>query len=95
MDTFLPAFIMGFREGLEAFLIVSIILQYLRKSKNESLRKYVYYGTIGGIVASLGIGGILYILSKAIDKMDQVAKLWESGASFVALALVTTFIYWI
>ena len=94
MDTFLPAFIMGFREGLEAFLIVSIILQYLRKSKNESLRKYVYYGTIGGIVASLGIGGILYILSKAIDKMDQVAKLWESGSSFVALALVTTFIYW-
>jgi high-affinity iron transporter len=94
MDTFLPAFIMGFREGLEAFLIVSIILQYLRKSKNESLRKYVYYGTISGIVASLGIGGLLYILSKAIDKMDQVAKLWESGASFVALALVTTFIYW-
>ncbi|OUL07514.1 hydrogenase [Sedimentibacter sp. SX930] len=85
---------MGFREGLEAFLIVSIILQYLRKSKNESLRKYVYYGTVSGIVASLGIGGILYILSKAIDKMDQVAKLWESGASFVALALVTTFIYW-
>ena len=94
MDTFLPAFIMGFREGLEAFLIVSIILQYLRKSKNESLRKYVYYGTFSGIVASLGIGGILYILSKAIDRMDQVAKLWESGASFVALALVTTFIYW-
>ncbi|WP_319468281.1 FTR1 family protein [uncultured Trichococcus sp.] len=26
--------------------------------------------------------------------MEQVAKLWESGASFVALALVTTFIYW-
>lgn len=94
MDTFLPAFIMGFREGLEAFLIVSIILQYLRKSKNESLRKYVYYGTISGIVASLGIGGLLYILSKAIDRMDEVAKLWESGASFVALALVTTFIYW-
>jgi len=94
MDTFLPAFIMGFREGLEAFLIVSIILQYLRKSKNEQLRKYVYYGTIGGIAASLGIGGVLYILSKAIDRMDQVAKLWESGASFVALALVTTFIYW-
>lgn len=94
MDTFLPAFVMGFREGLEAFLIVSIILQYLRKSKNENLRKNVYFGAISGIVASLGIGGILYILSKTIERMEQVSKLWESGSSFVALALVTTFIYW-
>ncbi len=94
MDTFLPAFVMGFREGLEGFLIVSIILQYLRKSKNEYLRKNVYFGTISGIVASLGIGGILYILSKTIERMEKVSKLWESGSSFVALALVTTFIYW-
>ena len=94
MDTFLPAFVMGFREGFEGFLIVSIILQYLRKSKNEYLRKNVYFGTISGIVASLGIGGILYILSKTIERMEQVSKLWESGSSFVALGLVTTFIYW-
>jgi len=94
MDTFLPGFIMGLREGLEGFLIVVIILQYLKKSKNEYLRKFVFLGTASGIVASLGIGGILYVLSKAIDKMDEVAKLWESGASFIALGLVTTFIYW-
>ncbi|WP_206459140.1 FTR1 family iron permease [Anaerovorax sp. IOR16] len=94
METFLPGYIMGFREGLEAFLIVVIILQYLKKSKNESFRKNVYYGTIMGISSSLAIGGILYILSKAIDRMDEVAKLWESAASFIALVLVTTFIYW-
>ncbi len=94
MEAFLPGLIMGFREGLEGFLIVVIILQYLKKSKTEYLRKNVYFGTSIGIVASLGIGGILYILSNAIDKMDEVAKLWESGASFIALGLVTTFIYW-
>ena len=94
MNTFLPGFIMGFREGLEAFLIVSIILQYLKKSKNEYLRKNVYFGAVIGILASLGIGGILYILSKLINKMDETAKIWESGASFIALILVTGFIYW-
>ena len=75
MDTFLPAFIMGFREGLEAFLIVSIILQYLRKSKNESLRKYVYYGTIGGIVASLGIGK--WIKWQNYGRAEQVSLRWH------------------
>lgn len=94
MNTFIPGLIMGFREGLEAFLIVVIILQYLKKSKTEYLRKNVYQGAFIGIVASLGIGGILYSLSKIIDKMDEVAKIWESGASFIALILVTTFIYW-
>ena len=86
MDTFLPAFIMGFREGLEAFLIVSIILQYLRKSKNESLRKYVYYGTIGGIVASLGIGAFFTSCPKRSTKWikwqnygraEQVSLRWH------------------
>ena len=94
MEKFLPGFIMGFREGLEAFLIVVIILQYLKKSKNEYLKKNVYFGTFIGILASLGIGGILYIISNAIGKIDEVAKIWESGASFIALGLVTTFIYW-
>lgn len=94
MNTFLPGLIMGFREGLEAFLIVVIILQYLKKSKTEYLRKNVYFGTLMGIIASLGIGGILYSLSKVINKMDETAKIWESGASFIAVMLVTTFIYW-
>jgi len=31
MPTFLPGIIMGFREGLEAFLIITMILHYLSK----------------------------------------------------------------
>lgn len=94
MAIFLPGFIMGFREGLEGFLIIVIILQYLKKSKNEYLKKNAYLGTLIGIIASLGIGGILYLISNAIGKMEEVAKVWESASSFIALGLVTTFIYW-
>lgn len=94
METFLPGFIMGFREGLEGFLMIVIILNYLKKSNKDYLRKNVYVGTTLGIIASLGIGGILYIIANAIGKMDEVAKIWESAASFIALGLVTTFIYW-
>ncbi|HCX13290.1 MAG TPA: hydrogenase, partial [Gammaproteobacteria bacterium] len=27
----MPSFIMGFREGLEAFLLIAIVLQYIAK----------------------------------------------------------------
>ena len=94
MNTFMPGLIMGFREGLEAFLIVTIILKYLTQIKKVDYKKYVYNGTIAGILASIGIGGILFLVSKAIEKTDEIAKIWESGASIIALVFVTTFIYW-
>ncbi len=85
---------MGFREGLEAFLIVTIILQYLTKIDKTEYKKYVYNGTIVGVIASFLIGGILFLISTAIQKTDEIAKIWESGASIIALIFVTTFIYW-
>lgn len=94
MENFLPGLIMGFREGLEAFLIVVIILQYLKKSNNTIFRKNAFLGALLGIFASLGIGGILFLISKSINKMDEVSKIWESSASIVALILITSFIYW-
>lgn len=94
METFIPGFIMGFREGLEAFLIISIILQYLNHIRKTEFKKYVVNGTITGILASLLIGGGLYLISLSIQKTDEIAKIWESIASLIALALITTFIVW-
>jgi len=94
MELFIPGLIMGFREGLEAFLIVVIILQYLNHTKQFKLKKNVYYGALSGIIASIGIGAGLYLISTFIEKTDEIAKIWESGASIIALLLITTFIFW-
>lgn len=94
MDTFIPGLIMGFREGLEAFLIVTIILKYLTQIKKNDHKKFVYNGALVGIMASFIIGGILFAVSSAIQKTEEIAKIWESGASIVALIFVTTFIIW-
>ncbi len=94
MELLIPGFIMGFREGLEAFLIVVIILQYLNHSNNQTFKKYVYMGAILGVVASLLFGSGLYFLSTLINKTDEIAKVWESASSIVALILITTFIIW-
>jgi len=94
METFIPGLIMGFREGLEAFLIISIILQYLNLIQRTELKKNVVNGAIGGVAASLLIGGVLYWISMTIQKTDEISKIWESAASLVALGLITTFIVW-
>jgi high-affinity iron transporter len=94
MSTFIPGSIMGFREGLEAFLIVTIILQYLTQIKKNEYKRIVFNGAFTGILASLVIGGFLFVVSSAIQKTAEITKIWESGASIVALIFVTTFIYW-
>lgn len=90
----IPGLVMGFREGLEAFLIIAIMLEYLNKSKKKEYKKYVYNGLEIGIAASLLFGGLLYGLSLIISESSNIAKLWESASSFVALVLITMFIYW-
>lgn len=91
----LPGFIMGFREGLEAFLIIVLMLGYLTKSKREHLRKNVYMGLGFGILASLVFGVGLFAISNLIGDLDaNIAKLWESFASIIAVILISSFIYW-
>jgi high-affinity iron transporter len=94
MGSFLSGSIMGFREGLEAFLIIVIIIRFLDKTNKISLKKTVKYGVALGVGISLFVGGILYLVSNLIGKIEETAKLWESAASLLALCLVTTFIVW-
>ena len=94
MGNFIPGSIIGFREGLEAFLMIVISIKYLDKINKKKLKKYVKMGVGVGIAISLAIGGILYLISNAIADTERLAKVWESISSLIALALVTTFILW-
>ncbi|KAF0223790.1 MAG: hypothetical protein FD133_1937 [Erysipelotrichaceae bacterium] len=94
MEHFLPGMIMGFREGLEAFVIVVIMLQYLNHTQQQAYKKHVFHGVFGGVAASLLIGFALYLLSQELNQTDEIAKIWESIASMMALILITFFIVW-
>src|SRR3989344_9292022 len=85
MEPFIQALIVAFREGLEAFLIIAILLKFLDKSDNKKFKRSVWHGTLTGILVSI---------SSAIGGTDNTAKLWESGASLLAVLLITTFIIW-
>ena len=94
MDTFLQALIMAFREGLEAFLIIVVLLKFLGKTNNDHLKKQVWKGTYAGIFVSLALGLILMLISSYIGGLKTTAKLWESIGGLIAVILVTTFIIW-
>src|SRR5579859_87306 len=79
----LPALIIVFREGFEAFLTVAIILAYLRKTGRDSLRPAVHWGIGVSIVASFALGWVLMRVNQS---------LWEGVLGIVAAVLVATFV---
>jgi len=91
----LSGLVMGFREGLEAFLIIAIMLEYFNKSNKMGLKKNVFKGLGLGIIVSLVFAGLLYGLALLIGQSgDYFRKLWEAIASLIALGFVTMFIVW-
>lgn len=79
----LPALIIVFREGFEAFLTVAIILAYLRKTGRDWLRPAVYWGIVASVVASFALGWELMRVNQS---------LWEGVLGLVAAVLVASFV---
>ena len=90
----LPSFIMGFREGLEAFLLIAILLEYISKIGRPQLKNRIIQGGGSGVLFSLILGLALAWFAQYLGGVSALAKLWESGASLVALLLVSLFIVW-
>lgn len=86
---------MAFREGLEAFLIITIIIKFLEKTDNNKLKKYVGIGIALSILFSILAGLILFVVSNMLTSIENVGKLWESISSLIAVGLIITFIIWI
>ncbi len=61
------SFLITFREGLEAFLIVGIILSYLTKVDAKDYNKFIYLGVFFGIGISLFIAYIFQVLIYSMD----------------------------
>jgi len=90
-----PGIIVGLREGLEAFLIISVILEYLNKLKKPEYKKTVFFGVGAGIAGSFVFGLVLWAITVYVSRLgNSVSKIWESAASLVALIFISTFIYW-
>ncbi|MDQ2937281.1 MAG: FTR1 family protein, partial [Acidobacteriota bacterium] len=61
----LNSFIIIFREGFESFLLVAVILSYLRKAGQRWLISAVYFAIVLALSASAALG---YVLREGVDE---------------------------
>ncbi|MBE0525423.1 MAG: FTR1 family protein, partial [Candidatus Thorarchaeota archaeon] len=84
--------IISLREGVEAALIIAIMLSYLRNTNQTNLRKYVLSGTIVAIVASLGVSIVVGLLWGIFE--GPMLTVFEGTIVLIAAILLTTMIVW-
>jgi high-affinity iron transporter len=63
----LQSFIIILREGFESFLLVAVILSYLRKSGQRQLAPAVYWAIIVALALSGGLGYLLFQMQTGND----------------------------
>jgi high-affinity iron transporter len=82
----------GLREGVEAALIVSIVLAYLAKTGNQRYFGRIWTGTAAAIAVSAVIGVILWITVREFQQPAE--QVFEGLTMLLAAAVVTWMLFW-
>jgi len=90
----LATYLIGLREGLEATLVVSILIAFLVKSDRKDRLPQVWFGVGLAVVLSVIFGWLLSYTETSLlsDYRDQ--ELFEAVTSIAAVCFVTWMIFW-
>lgn len=87
-----PALLITLREGLEAALIVTLVLAYLVRTDRRAEIGHVWLG-VGTAVAVSAVAGILISVGVA-ELSFRAQEIFEGLASITAVAVLTWMIFW-
>lgn len=86
------AFLITLREGLEAALIVSIVMAYLRHLGRADQFAWVAAGALAGVAVSIVAGTAVYL---AVGELEgRAEELTEGIIALVAAGVLTWMIFW-
>lgn len=93
MRAFLGNYLIGLREGLEATLVVSILIAFLVKSQRRERLVHVWLGVTAAVALSVGFGVVLNFVASDLLSTAQ-RELFEAVTSIAAVCFVTWMVFW-
>jgi len=88
----MAAFLVMLREGVEAAIIVAILLAYLNRIDRRSASRWVWAGAIAAVLISLAAGIVLW---NTVGGLEGTAEEFVEGTiAVIAVGLLTWMIFW-
>ncbi|SES48400.1 high-affinity iron transporter [Pedococcus cremeus] len=84
--------LIGLREGLEAALVVVILVAFLVKTDRRWALRWVWAGVGVAVALSVGLGAVLTYGTRQLSFQTQ--ELVGGSASIIAVAFVTGMVFW-
>ena len=86
------SFIITLREGLEAGLIVAIILAYLKASGQRPHFRTVLISAIAAVAVSLAVGAVIFAIAGEFE--GRSAEAFEGTAMLIAVGVLSWMVVW-
>lgn len=95
----IPTFVITLREGVEAALVVGIVLACLKKAEQSHLNSWVYAGIAAGIATSSFVGALFNQLLHALSTSNQpyapaIKQLLEGVLGIFAIVMLSWMLIW-
>ncbi len=86
------AALIALREGLEAALIVGIVLGYLRRIGYLEGRRSVWLGVFAAALASVSVAVVIQLIGMELE--GRAEEIFEGATMFLAVGVLTWMIFW-
>lgn len=86
------ALLITLREGLEAALIVGIVLAALRQLGDQQRGRFIWAGVLAAVAASAILGAVLQALGVSLEGRGE--QIFEGLAMFLAAGVLSWMIFW-
>ena len=88
----LAAYILSLREGLEAALIVGILIGALRKMRRQEMNRHIWAGVLSAAAVALLGAGVLHLIGFELE--GRAEEIFEGVTMLLATGVLTWVIFW-